>query len=115
MTYSSLIDLQSLYKKETISRYGREYKRNGSKAQLVRQYTLHICSLAYSGLCKRHGRKELHGDKLAFCRGLQWAPEHQGNVGYFKAKHEVLYSFGERRRVSKVIKKQRLLFSRVRL
>lgn len=76
---------------------------------------MHICSLADLDLCKSHGRKELDGDKLAFFRGLQWAPEHQGNMGFLKAKHEVLYSFRERRRFIRVVQKWYLLLPRVRL
>lgn len=102
-------------KKDTIIRHRGEYEKNRSNGQPVRQYSLHICSLTYSGLCKRHGRKELDGDELAFSRGLQQAPQHQGNVDFLKAKHEAICSFRERqRRFSRAIPKWHVLLARVR-
>lgn len=93
-----------IYIKDTIIRHRAEYKKNGSNRQLVRQYTLHVSSLPYSGLCKLRGRKELGGDKLALCKGLQQTPEHQGNMGFLSGKHEVLCSFRGRTKFSRVIR-----------
>lgn len=70
---------------------------------------LGFSSLANSGSCKHHGRKEPDGDKLAFYRDLLWAPESQGNMAFLKPKHEVLYSFTEKIMLSRVIRKWHLL------